>query len=53
METEHLSLEDSKGGDEIKDDTPEEDVSMEWVEEQEEEEDSESYTTERKKEKQS
>lgn len=46
-----LGLEDKKGGDEItlvKDDTPEEDVSMEWMEEQEEE-DSESCTTERKK----
>lgn len=38
METEHLSLEDGKGVDEIKDDTPEEDVSVEWVGEEEEEE---------------
>lgn len=45
-----LGLEDKKGGDEImlvKDDSPEEDVSMEWMEEQEEE-DSESCTTGRK-----
>lgn len=54
METEHLSLEDGKGVDEIKDDTPEEDVSVEWVGEEEEEEeekedDSATYTTERKK----
>ena len=47
-ETEHLSLEDSKGGDEMKDDTPEEDASVEWPEEQEEEEDSGGCTTERK-----
>lgn len=45
-----LGLEDKKGGDEImlvKDDSPEEDVSMEWMEEQEEE-DSESCTAGRK-----
>lgn len=44
-----MSLEDGKVEGEVEDDTPEEDVSMEWVEEQEDEEDSESYTTEKEK----